>query len=659
MERIEILAPCGDYDSLISAIAAGCDAVYLGIGEFNARIRAKNFEMEKMPEVINLAHASIVKVYVTLNIALYNRELPKMLDYVYELWNMGVDAFIVADLGVMRVIKKYYPEIEIHASTQSSVHNLDGADFLNETLDIKRVVLARELDREGIEYISQNSNVKTEIFVHGAHCMSVSGQCLMSYAMGGRSGNRGECAQPCRLPYTMCGNKSYPLSLKDMSLSSHIPEILSSGVSSLKIEGRMKDSSYVGGTVEVWRRLIDEKRNATKGEINTLGSLFSRQGFTDGYFTSNVDKNMLGVRTEKNKEETKSLSTKEYKIEKPKIYFHVELKLGKPARILATGTDKHACVYADIVEKAINKPITRDEVIKSLSKLGQTPFELGKIDLDMSDDIMVRVSYLNALRREAVDKLLRGERSLEKADYTFEKAKDVKKINTALFNCVEQIPKSKDYFDIIFVYADRYKNGYGVNGICLPPVILDKEWGRIEVLLQRARLDGVKYLLVTNIGQLYKAQEYGFEIICDHRFNSFNVPCVNYLVENGAKNVIMSPELSLAQLRDFKSYSVIAYGKIPVMTSHKCIIKDTYGCDKCKGYLTDRQGASFYTEGIFGHRCVIYNSVPIYMADKLNDIENYSKHFIFTDETREMCEKIIESYKNGRQASIRSFKRIK
>ena len=236
--------------------------------------------------------------------------------------------------------------------------------------------------------------------------------------------------------------------------------------------------------------------------------------------------------------------------------------------------------------------------------------------------------------------------------------KNVKRIKTALFSNVTQIPNNSDYFDIVFVYADRYKKSPGVSGICLPPVILDREWEMLLPILERAKNDGIEYLLVTNIGQMKKAKKLGFKIICDFRFNAFNPPCVNYLIENGAENVVLSPELSLSQLRDFPSYLVIAYGKIPVMTSHKCIIKDSYGCDKCKGYLKDRQGVSFYTEGIFGHRCVIYNSVPIYMADKISDISNYSHHFIFTDENRERCEEIINNYKNKKSIN-QGFKRIK
>ena len=258
-KKIEILAPAGDKGAFISAISSGADAIYLGTKAFNARLRAENFTLESMPELVRLAHAHGVKVYVTINTAIYDKELDALLFEVVSLWNMGVDAFIVADLGAMALIKKHLPQIELHASTQCTVHNLDGADFLADTVGASRVVLARELDKKNIKYISQNSKAEAEIFVHGAHCMSVSGQCLLSFAMGGRSGNRGECAQPCRLPYQIGNIKGYPLSLKDMSLCRQIPEILESGAASLKIEGRMKGQEYVGGTVAIWRRLIDEK----------------------------------------------------------------------------------------------------------------------------------------------------------------------------------------------------------------------------------------------------------------------------------------------------------------------------------------------------------------------------------------------------------------
>ena len=313
---MEILSPAGDMDALVSAVHRGADAVYFGLDIFNARIRAKNFTLDNLKEAVNLCHAHGVLAYVTLNTQLYNRELPLMLEYVGKMYESGVDALIVADLGVASLIRTNYPDFEIHASTQASVHNLDGAELLYDTLGFSRVVLARELDSASIKHITENTRAETEIFVHGAHCMSVSGQCLASFCMGGRSGNRGECAQPCRLPYTIGKSSGYPLSLKDMSLTDHIPEILSLGVASLKIEGRMKNSAYVGGTVLAWRRLIDQKRNATKGEKQTLGALFSRGGFTDGYFINKINSSMLGIRSEKDKENSQAVEEEKITLKK-------------------------------------------------------------------------------------------------------------------------------------------------------------------------------------------------------------------------------------------------------------------------------------------------------------------------------------------------------
>ncbi len=652
----ELLAPSKDMQALKSAIASGADAVYFGTDSFNARMRANNFNLDEAREAIRLCHAHGVKAFVTLNIAILAREIPQMLEYVASLYESGVDALIVSDLGAMRLIREHFPNLEIHASTQASAHNIDGVRAL-EKIGCKRVVVARELDKNSIKEICDKVDSEIEMFVHGAHCMSVSGQCLMSYAMGGRSGNRGECAQPCRLPYKIGGKSAYPLSLKDMSLCTHIDEIIDTGASSLKIEGRMKNADYVGGAVKIWRELLDNKRNAGKTELARLEALFSRQGFTDGYFKSRIDDKMLGVRSEQDKEITKSLDSAEITLEKPEINMHARFILGEKSSLTVSNGARTVTVYADAPEVAINAPMSDGDIIKNLSKLGTTPFSLAKITLEKSENIMVRVSALNALRRRAIDMLL-GAREPKKADYVAKKrifgAFDKR---TALFSRVEQIPENSDYFDIIFVYADKYKRDCGANGICLPPVILDKEWDDILDVLREARSHGIKYALASNIGQTEKLRELGFEIICDFRFNIFNSEGAECLKEMGATSIILSPELTLPQARDIGG-SLIAYGKFPVMTTHKCIIKSTEGCDKCRAYLTDRTGAKMYCEGIFGHRNIIYNSTPIYMADKLSTIKEFPLHFIFTDEKREECYKIIEAYKNGR-ATNEKMRRIR
>ncbi len=659
----QILAPCGDMDALKAAIANGADALYLGLDLFNARIRAKNFTLDNIEEAVRLAHANGVKVYVTLNIAIYDKEINSVLSYVSKLWIACVDALIVSDLGIASLIRKYFPSLEIHASTQCSVHNLDGANFLYEKMGSEQVVLARELPKKEIEYITKNTKARTEIFVHGAHCMSVSGQCLMSYAMGGRSGNRGECAQPCRLQYKICGKNSYPLSLKDMSLNGHINEIIDTGAHTLKIEGRMKSSDYVGGTVSVWRRLINEKRNATKDEKSTLEGLFSRQGFTDGYFVNSISSKMLGIRTDENKEQSRKIAAQDdegkLQLNKVKINLYAKLISGEKAELTLTCGDKTVTAYGDIVEEAINAPISRDDIIKSLSKLGNTPFELDKIEVEKSDTVMVRVSSLNALRRKAIDLLFYMGREEINPTYIPKKAtQDTLKLRTALFGGLSQIPENHGYFDIIFIYADRYEKDKRVNGICIPPVVLDSEWEQICNKVREAKQNGVEYALITNVGQINKIKEFGLKMIFDFRFNVFNAPCVDFLHNNGAESVILSPELTLPQINDLKGNRVIAYGKIPVMTTHKCVLMDTYGCDKCKGYITDRQSTNFYVEGIFGHRNIIYNSVPIYMADRMDKLKDFSHHFIFTNETKKECYEIIEAYKKNKEPKG-NVKRIK
>ena len=288
----ELLSPCGSLHALNAAVEGGADAVYFGGTVFNARMNAKNFDRSDILSAVGYCHENGVKAYVTLNTQIYDRELKSALDHAAFLYESGVDALITADMGLSSLIKKHIPDFELHASTQATVHNLAGAEKLYD-FGFSRVVGAREMDLDNIRTLC-SSRAEIEMFVHGAICVSVSGQCLMSAMLGGRSGNRGQCAQPCR----MCYNGEYPLSIKDMCLASHIPSLIDAGVSSLKIEGRMKSPSYVYGVTKIYRRLLDEKRSATRDEINELQRLFSRSGFTDGYFTGNISKNMLGIRTE-------------------------------------------------------------------------------------------------------------------------------------------------------------------------------------------------------------------------------------------------------------------------------------------------------------------------------------------------------------------------
>ena len=310
----ELLAPAGSPEALTAAIRAGADAVYMGASGFNARIGAANFTPESLRSEIARAHDAGVRIYLTLNTLVYDREIGDLLKTAEAAYLAGADALITADLGVASIIRRTFPDLPLHASTQMSGHNLEQAKMVAE-LGFERMVIARETSMEDLAQVCRNSPIEIEAFVHGALCVCHSGQCLFSSIVGGRSGNRGLCAQPCRLPYSDGrGGKSYPLSLKDLSLAPHLPALIDMGVASLKVEGRMKPPEYVAGVISIWRRLLDEGRGANAEEMRRLAEIFSRQGFTDGYFTKNIGKNMLGIRTEGDKARSASQKNKiEYK----------------------------------------------------------------------------------------------------------------------------------------------------------------------------------------------------------------------------------------------------------------------------------------------------------------------------------------------------------
>ncbi len=301
MKKPELLCPVGGADTLRAALMGGADAVYFGGTEFNARMNAKNFERDAICRAIASCHEKGVRVYLTLNTLLTDRELPRAVEFASFLYEKGCDALILADAGLAKLLHDQIPDFELHASTQMSGHNTEAAVRLSE-MGFSRMVCAREVDRKNLKRLCASSPIEIEYFVHGALCASHSGQCLMSSMIGERSGNRGECAQPCRLPF----NKSYPICLKDLSLAGHVPELIQSGVASLKIEGRMKSSEYVYTAASIWRRLLDENRAATEREMQILSGAFSRSGFTDGYYVKKLSGDMLGRRTEQDKEKSRS-----------------------------------------------------------------------------------------------------------------------------------------------------------------------------------------------------------------------------------------------------------------------------------------------------------------------------------------------------------------
>ncbi len=663
----ELLSPAGSIEALRAAIEGGADAIYIGGASFNARINAKNFTPDELREGAKLAHAYGAKLYVAVNTLIYDIEKQAFLKSAEEAYLCGADALIVADVGAARMIKERIP-IELHASTQFSGHNADAARLLADA-GFSRMVCAREMSERDLRTFVENSPIESEVFVHGALCVCHSGQCLFSSVVGGRSGNRGECAQPCRLPYrTLNGKNGYPLSLKDLSLARHIPKLIDMGIASLKIEGRMKSPEYVRDVTRIWRRLLDEGRGATDRDMTELSEIFSRGGFTDGYFTERIDRKMLGVRSEGDKEASRQLERFNGITRKIPIDIKAKIKAGAPMSLMS---ETHGItVFGSEPMTAITAPLDEENVKRNLSKWGNTPFSVRDITVELDSGLMVPISALNALRRSLADALLSDIGDKRSAEYIVRGAVDAlpkgkpSEMRSAVFYRADSITdEAKAYFDIIYLPLHEYDGQ--TNGVMLPAVIYDSERANVEKLLNEAVIKGAKHVLVGNHGHLSLAKKSGLGVHGDLRLNVTNTVSAAVCEEEGFDDVILAPELTLPQMRDISGRSVVCvYGRLPLMVTEKCIGKEISDCDSCqngKAELVDRKGVHFPVMNDGAHRSLIFNSVPVYMADKLSELQSRGlvmQHYIFTTETKEEVERIINAYKKGTSPSI-PVRRIK
>ena len=661
----ELLAPAGSFKALEAAIDAGADAVYFGGESFGARAFAKNFAPEEIREAAKLCRAYGVKSYVTLNTLIYDRELCDMLNYAAFLEEAGVDAIIIADVGAAALIKKHIPSMRLHGSTQFSGHSAEAAEFLF-SRGFERMVGARELSCTNLTALVKNSPIEIETFIHGALCVCHSGQCLLSSMIGGRSGNRGMCAQPCRLPDKF-GN--YPLSLKDLSMASRIPELLGTGAASLKIEGRMKSPEYVHGVVSIYRRLLDGRRNATPDENAELAEIFSRDGFTTGYFDGKINSSMLGIRREEAKEKSRELVPFEKITRKLPIEISATLKSGMPFTVTVKGERGEASAAGAVPEAALNAPLSREAVEKNLLKLGATPYFAKSCEIDIDDGLILRVSEINALRREAIEKYSSlGEREHTLPQEISYKPSAGKKENvsacTALCMRASALPKNDeffDFFDTVFLPLSEFlgcKDGR-VKGVQLPAVIFESEREKVMGDLSRAARLGATHALVGNYGHLSLAKNAGLIPIADMRLNVTNRESAKAAFESGFAGVILSPELTAAQLRDIGGdVRTTVYGRIPTMLLEKCFAKEVSGCEKCgsnRATFTDRLGARFPVLREEPHRNILFNSVPTYALDRP---PSGGKHFIFTVEAADEILEIINAAKKRLPPKV-DIRRIK
>ncbi len=654
----ELLCPAGSPEALDAAIEGGADAVYLGGVSFNARMNATNFGGDALRSAVLRAHSYGVKVYLTLNTLVTQRELPQYVAAAGEAYAAGVDALIIADLGGAAAVRRAYPTLELHASTQMSGHNAEMGQVLSR-LGYSRMVLARETSLADIREAVRNAGMEIELFIHGALCVSHSGQCLFSSMVGGRSGNRGECAQPCRLPFACADCKKrageqYPLSLKDLSLAAHVPELIESGVASLKIEGRMKSPEYVRDTARIWRRLLDERRAATPSEMRALSDIFSRGGFTDGYFTGRIDRSMLGIRSEEDKSRTRAVEPFTGITRRLPLTVHAILRQGEACSLTLSDGQKSVTVMGDIPMPAQNAPLTREGVGEKLSKLGGTPYTVGSFSLDLDEGLMLPVSRLNDLRRRAVVALQEGalREPVDAPNYTpVHPVGKRETLRSARFYTPMQITKqARQWFDCIYLPLFCYDPK--ADGVVLPPVIFDSERTAVAAQLQKATEMGAKYALVGNLGHLSLVRDVGLIPIGDYRLNITNSESIAQAEQLGLSSCILSPELTLPQIRDIGGGSeVIVYGRLPLMTLEKCVIREVADCKTCEknaASLRDRRGVEFPVLREWEHRNVIYNSLPTNMSDREEELKRSgitARHFIFSTERAAEVDAVIEAYR--------------
>jgi len=650
----ELLAPAGDFECLVAAVAAGADAIYVGGKSFSARAYAKNFDIEELTRAVNYCHLHGVKLYVTINTLLYDSEVLDALNFARELYAIGVDALIVADVGLISLIRKFIPDFELHASTQMSVHNSPGADEAYR-VGLSRVVLAREVKGENIKAITEKCLAETEVFVHGALCVCHSGQCLFSSMVGGRSGNRGECAQPCRLPYS----EGYPLSLSDLSLSGHIKELIDSGVASLKIEGRMKSPSYVHTVVSIYRRLLDEYRNSSAKEVDSLRRAFSRGKFTDGYFTGKTERGMTGVRSEEDKRATKELGEAEFLPEKIKVDVTVELHLGERSKITLLAKDgRRVTVFGEVPEAAKSSPLSETGVRERIQKTGNTFLIFENIEIILDGGINLSPAKLNALRRSACEAFGRPDREvveeIRKEDLPrVEISRVDRRVRSACFFSAELYNNvNKDllkYFDELYIPLSSVNEASaGFTGVYLPPVIMEDELDEVRELLSLARSEGVKGALIGNIGHIPLVKEFELIPLLDFRMNIMNSYTKDFYSRAFGDRIILSPELTEPQARDIGGGAVV-YGRIPLMLTERCFMRENFGCEKCSDCsLTDRRGVKFPIIREFKHRNLILNSAVTYLGDRGRTLQYFDReHYLFTVESPYEVERIIKAYKKG------------
>ena len=670
---LELLAPAGSMEAAAAAVQNGADAVYLGYGDFNARRNAKNFSQEEFAAAVSYCHVRGAKVYLTLNTLLTDRELPRAAEFAAQASQLGADAVLVQDMGVVRLLRQVAPDLPVHASTQMTLHNLDGVKMAAE-LGMTRAVLSRELSRDQIEYICQRSPIEIEVFAHGAQCMCYSGQCFLSSIIGGRSGNRGLCAQPCRLKYGW-GDKadSNPLSLKDLSLAGHLRELRKMGVACVKLEGRMKRPEYVAVVTGIYSRAIKEDREPTAEELEQLRAAFSRQGFTQGYYLDQQGPDMFGVREEeKEPKELFAMARNTYQsgeAQRVPVTFYAMIRPGEPTHVgVEDPQGRVVTVEGQVPEAARTRALTAEAVETQLSRTGGTPYRCVKVRSLVEEGLSLPLAALNALRREALDGLTRQREQLPRRRQgefhpgaRYENRKEPPSLTISV-RTAEQVTRELLALGPAMVYIpleelaahpEKAQAPAGTKiGVILPRVAWDREMDQVTDQLRQVKDLGITDALVGNLGMAPVAQKLGFTLRGDFGLEVYNSQAVKEYKRLGFSSLTLSFELKFPQLRDISKSldtELITYGRLPLMLMESCIIKNRTGSCNCQNtnILTDRKGARFPVVKAPGCRNELLNSQKLFLADKAADYKRiglWAQRLLFTTENPRECVQVTQRY---------------
>ena len=673
---LELLAPAGSMEALRAAVQNGANAVYLGCGTFNARQGAKNFTPQMLTEAVKYCHIRGVAVHLTLNTLVSDKETPEVIELIRHAAASGVDAFIVQDLGVIELCRQIAPHVQLHGSTQMTVHSLAGVQ-LCAAWGMKRVVLSRELSREEIRYICQHSPIEVEVFAHGALCMAYSGQCYLSAMIGRRSGNRGRCAQPCRQCYGYGRFQNrYPLSLKDNCLVHYVRELEGMGVVSVKLEGRMKRPEYVAAVTGVYRKAIDGEP-VTRQMLETLYTAFNRQGFTDGYYTGRIGEEMFGTRQETpedhrwNREMRQTYESGENPL--VPITFSASVTAGHFSLTVRDPEGRSCTLEGQTPEQARTAELTQEQLITRLQKTGGTPYYCADVHASVVPGVTLPAAAINALRRDVLNMLtaMRARREDKRLGrprqvpmYTGPRHPELTVQITNRDQITGKLLKMNPkvlYVPLHLLTEDPQfcRDLAARANVCavLPRIVHDGEMSQLQQALMTVRGMGVEQVLIGNLGLLRLARECRMQIRGDYSLNLYSSRALNVARSLELASAALSIEMTLPQIRDVSKAvhcEMLCYGRLPLMVTENCLIKGRTGnctCHLGPVKLMDKTGAEFHVirDGT-SCRSVLLNGKKLYWLDRQSDLEKmgiWAQRLCFTTENAKEVDRVLTAFINS------------